>query len=93
MLLSEDEIRAAIAAAFTRPQRVQTVMIRDWQLTVVVNCDHNFGAIAVSELVKLAEGLLVPLDQVTVWDLAPNTLEISIDCDFPTPIERPRKEP
>lgn len=91
MLLSEDAIRAAVMAAFARPQRVQTVMIRDWQLSVVVNCDHNFGAVALSELVRLAEELSVPFDQVTVWDLTPNTLEISVDCDFPTPIERPQK--
>lgn len=93
MILSEDQIRHAIDASFERKARVQSILIRDWQLTVVIACDHLYGPVKLSELVGLAERLFVPIEQVTIWDLAPNVLEIFVDCDHPTPIERPTALP
>jgi hypothetical protein len=93
MILSEEEIRSRVIAAFSNRERIQAIYVKDWDLTVVISVGHRFGKVPLADLVRLAEKLNVAPENIELWDgglKSPDTIEISIDCDTPTPIERPR---
>lgn len=88
-MFTEDEIRQHVASAFAKPERVKTILVRDWQLTIVVSCSYQYGKISLAELEALAEKFDVPANNIEVWDIEPNVLEIFIDLDAPTPTDSP----
>lgn len=87
--LTEEAIKQAITKAFYKPERIESIILRDWHLTISINCDYRYGKLNFSELVRLAEELDLPLANFEIWDIKPNVLEIFVDCDALTPVERP----
>ncbi len=87
--ISEDEIKQHVAESFAKPDRVQTILVRDWQLTIIISCDHRYGKVNLLELTTLADKFEVPSNTIDMWDIAPNVLEIFIDLDAPPPTDSP----
>lgn len=58
-------------------------------VTVHLHTDHAFGPVTLADLIAVGEALGAEANAVSVWDSRPNILEVLVDLDTPTPVERP----
>lgn len=90
--MTDATVKLLAEAVFGDRGRVLEAHAADFGARLLLRVDH-IGAVKVSELIELARAFDVVPDDVTLWDLGPNRLEIRVDLDAVTPPARPAMMP
>jgi len=84
--ISEERFRELVGKAFPGPSRIVSVSVLHWSASVLVKNEYPIG---LDELEYLAGALGITRDQVKLFTKGLCQIEIHIDLDPETPIQRP----
>lgn len=91
--LSYAEVEYAFKAMGRLDARLKDIVIKDGMARITLHTDHRGGPIGLDELIDVAARLEVPARNITLWDVGQNVVEVIVDLEPATPIERPRRLP
>ena len=92
--LKLDDVMAALTQAFSRLEtRLINIDVKDGIATVVLLTDHRGGRVGLDELLDFCQILGLAPQNISFWDAAKNSIEIIVDLEPVTPVERPRQDP
>jgi hypothetical protein len=84
-----DVVDAAQKAFGRSATRIKNIVTTDGLARILVHTDHRGGQITLEELVTLAYYLSLDAASVSLWDIEANVIEVIVDLEPRTPVERP----
>lgn len=84
-----ERVTTAFHAVLGRERVVMVTISSDRYAVAHLATGHRFGKVRLGDLVELAQRLDVTFDQIEIWDDEHDAIEVTVDLDEITPIERP----